>query len=563
MDRVPRHVPLIACAFAAAWLAAPACGHTRLDTVGGPDGGPGDAGDGGDGGGPDAGPDAGGEPDAGTDAGSDAGPDAGPWITTRAILHLHSPISHDACDGHSKHTGDLAGRDQECLQQLFDALCADKIDVAFVTDHPAYLREQTFEDALLYRAGHGQTLLDRAGNPVASADAGAVTDRVDCGGGRSVLIATGWEGTHTLPLGLERKLDDPLYGVATTGADPLADQQALLAGLHDAGAVYFTAHSEEPDLPASRLVELRTDGMEWYNPHGNFKHVFGQDGSSVGGGVDPAALADGLKALRHLEPFLAGSSAQADLVLLDLLAAGFPEAGYDKVHAVIGQRRIATGLGSDVHQNVSVKPLCKGAVAMALCQAVASASPNLLTELAAGGTLVMSDGGRIDSFARIMRWLNNRVLVHEVSMPAVRDALGAGRSYGLFAVFGEPGDFAVWAETSAGRLELGGEGPAAGAVLRARLPDAPAPELGAQWTAQEAALAGLHAVLFRTTAAGKEIAAEWTAFGATVELPITAPGAYTLEVRIVPRHLAGQLGAARALADVEYRWILPNPIFLR
>ena len=176
---------------------------------------------------------------------------------------------------------------------------------------------------------------------------------------------------------------------------------------------------------------------------------------------------------------------------------------------------------------------------------------------------MLSDGARLDSFARILRWLNNRVLVHEVSMPAVRDALGAGRSYGLFAVFGEPGAFAVWAETRAGRLELGGEGPAAGAVLRARLPDLPAPELGAQWTPAEAALAGLRAVLYRTTAAGKEIAAEWTTFGATVELPITAPGAYTLEVRIVPKHLQRQLSSARALADVEYRWILPNPIFLR
>ena len=544
--------------FAAVFLLA-ACGRRAEIGLSPADAGEDAGSDAGADAGADAGFDAG--ADAGSDAGSPAGPDSGPWSTARAILHLHSPLSHDACDGHSDLVGTLAARDQSCLQQLFDALCADKIDVAFVTDHPSYVRDQTFEDALLFQGHAGQALLDRTGAPVPPGAQGATTDRVSCPGGRSVLVATGWEGTHTLPLGLEQKLADPMYSVATTGDAPLADQQALLAAIHDAKGIYFTAHSEEPDLPASRLVELKTDGMEWYNPHGNFKHLLGQD--QVGGGIDYTQLPTILGSLKGLEPFLAGSSGQADLILLDLLQAGFPEQGYDKVHEVIGQRRIATGLGSDVHQNVSVKPLCKGAVAMAACKAVAGAYPNLLTELAAGGQLVLSDGVRLDSFARIMRWLNNRVLVHEVSMPAVRDALGAGRSYGLFAVFGEPGGYAVWADTSAGRLELGGEGPAAGAVLHARLPDLPVPELGAQWTPAEAALAQLHVILFRTTAAGKVVAGEWTQFGAQVDVPAPGPGAYTFEVRLTPKHLAAGLGPASKLAEGEYRWILPNPVFLR
>jgi hypothetical protein len=46
-------------------------------------------------------------------------------------------------------------------------------------------------------------------------------------------------------------------------------------------------------------------------------------------------------------------------------------------------------------------------------------------------------------------------------------------------------------------------------------------------------------------------------------VPAAGPGAYTFEVRLVPKHLAAALGPARELADSEYRWILPNPVFLR
>src|SRR6476659_244901 len=55
------------------------------------------------------------------------------FTTARGIVHLHSPYSHDACDGMPR---DAAGTPNEpCLQHLRAALCTDKIDFAALTDH--------------------------------------------------------------------------------------------------------------------------------------------------------------------------------------------------------------------------------------------------------------------------------------------------------------------------------------------------------------------------------------------------------------------------------------------
>lgn len=549
----PRALPSLLLAALLVPVLAGACGRSLVEALDPSDAGPDASADAG------VGPDAG--PDAGADAGADAGPDAGatPALRpARVIAHLHSPLSHDACDGHSDHAGPLSSRDQACLQQLEDALCQGRIDVAFLTDHPSYVGEQVFEDALLSRAGRGEQLLaGDAGTPVANL--------LPCPDGRRVAVATGVEATHTMPLGLERKL--PRYSVSTVDATPLADLQQAADEIHAAGGLYFIAHSEEPDLSAATLRQVRTDGMEWYNPHGNFKHLYGGDGDSVGAGYDLSKLGALIDTLKGLEPFLAGGSAQADLVFLELLAGGFPEAGVQKVHDVLGGRRVTAVLGSDVHQNVSIQPLCKGAAAQAACQAAAGAWPNLLTALAAGGQITLSDGARLDSFARILRWQNNRVLVPEPTLAAVKEGLKAGRVWSVFAALGEPGPFSFWAEQLPGpgvRIELGGEAVAGATTLRVRLPDAPAPELGASWSAAEAATAVVRTVLWRTTATGKEKAAEWTGTGREEAFAAAAAGAYTVEVWITPRHLEAALGAkARGLAAKEFRWVMSNAIYVR
>jgi hypothetical protein len=501
--------------------------------------------------GTDAGTDAGSE--AGSDAGSDGGADAGvTYSISRVALHVHSAISHDACDHHGTDGGPLATLDQDCLDQLEAALCASRIDVAFLTDHPRYMDDKSLPDDLLLR-GRGEI-------PITDGQGNVTGMRLACG----AQLSAGWEGTHTMPLGLVRlPSDDAAYGTHVDVNTTLAAEQAMVAAVHDAGGIVWTAHSEAPDISASNLQQLQTDGMEWYNVHGNFIALLGGQGDLVGGTFDLGSIGQLVDALKGLEPFLKGGHGAADLAYLPLLRAHFPEVGLQKWHQVLGARRVSAALGNDVHQNVSVKPLCKGALAMAACQVAAAAYPNVLTSLAAGGQLLLSDGERIDSYARVLRWLNNRALVKSPGIDGAREAMAHGRAYGVFAVLGEPGPVAFQARTASGDvLEMGDEGAAQGATLLVRLPDPPAPELGPRWTAADAARAQLHTLLWRTTAGGPELAAEWWQNSTRVEFAAPGPGHYSVEMRIVPRHLDG-LGASLALVGSEYRWVLMNAIELR
>src|SRR5688572_21470322 len=51
----------------------------------------------------------------------------------RGIIHLHSPYSHDACDGVPRNKD--GSINAECLQDLKAALCATRMSYAALTDH--------------------------------------------------------------------------------------------------------------------------------------------------------------------------------------------------------------------------------------------------------------------------------------------------------------------------------------------------------------------------------------------------------------------------------------------
>ncbi len=362
---------------------------------------------------------------SGGEASTGAPQEPDPWTVRRGIMHLHSPYSHDACDG----AGLMDGvPNPGCLADLRAALCDTGLDFALLTDHPAHMQEHPFEQVLLYSEADGDEL-------VMTRDM-AVANRLRCPDDRRVLLAAGYESTHTMPLGLHHHVDAKLYG-GLTDAVPEAEAKALVEGLKAGGAVVAMAHSEEDDLSAARIVEVGLDAMEWYNPHGNFKTVLGGDSISA----DPAQL---LELLQGLLPFMAGSKSGAhpDLVYLRLLPS-WPVEGFKKWREVQRSRAVTGILGSDVHQNVAVAPICDNPnpVLQTACVAAAQAVlPEALAGLVTGGTIDMSDGGRLDSFARILRWLENRVLTEAgpVTLAQLQDALRAGHNYGLFSVFGEP-----------------------------------------------------------------------------------------------------------------------------
>ena len=487
----------------------------------------------------------------GTETGGDtttgAPIDPDPWALRRGIMHLHSPYSHDACDG----AGLMNGvPNAPCLADLRAALCATGQDFAFLTDHPAHMQEHPFDRVLLYSQSAGDEL-------VMTRDA-ALSNRMRCADDRRVLVSAGYEATHTLPLGLHHHVDAKLYA-GLTNEVPIEEAKALVAGLKAGGAVVAMAHSEEADLSAGRIVEVGLEAMEWYNPHGNFKTVLGGDSISA----DPAGLLD---LLQGLLPFMAGSDSGAhpDLVYLRLLPS-WPVEGFKKWREVQRSAAVTGILGSDVHQNVAVDPLCVNAnpVLQAACVAAAQAIlPEALAGLVTGGTIDMSDGQRLDSFARIMRWLENRVLTEPgpLTLAMLQDAVRAGHTYGLFSVFGEPEGLRYVGHAGGEKLLWIGDAAAGPVTLELRAPLRPAALGGAQWSPAEGDKAEIRSELWRTDAEGSVKVDEAAGLGAKLERVAAEPGAYHVEVYIRPQHLRAALGTEQALADGEYLWLITNPI---
>ncbi len=59
--------------------------------------------------------------------------------TVRGPIHIHSPYSHDACDGHGFADGQL---DQACLDDFRHGICTTHQDFVMLTDHANFFAQQ-------------------------------------------------------------------------------------------------------------------------------------------------------------------------------------------------------------------------------------------------------------------------------------------------------------------------------------------------------------------------------------------------------------------------------------
>jgi hypothetical protein len=179
------------------------------------------------------------------------------WQLRRGIIHIHSPYSHDACDGEPFTDG---VRNEECFLQLRQALCDNAQDFAFLTDHASTFADHEYPEVLLYAAG--DTLIERGGIPVAN--------RIPCGDGRDVIIAAGTE-QGSMPIGLEHHVGDTPADRHTAYDDVTP---AGIEALEAAGAVALVAHTEGWEVDT--LLGLPLDGIEIYNLHQNMIDGFGE-----------------------------------------------------------------------------------------------------------------------------------------------------------------------------------------------------------------------------------------------------------------------------------------------
>ncbi len=330
----------------------------------------------------------------------------------RGIVHLHSPYSHDACDGNPR---DASGAPNEpCLADLRAALCTTRIDFAALTDHDASMADEDFTTLFSMR-GTDQAVRNAAGEQIAS--------RIACADGHEVMVTIGGEN-DLMPIMLDRHVPgtDAERHTTYNGNDATA-----AAAFRAAGGLVWVAHTESKSVDVLRAIAV--DGIEVYNLHANIDPRIREEylGLPSAGALSAAAeFADTNPG--HPEP---------DLAMLAFLAPNLP--AITKWNQLLGEGlHVAATAGSDAHQN---------------------AIP-----------IMFADGERGDSYRRVMRWFGNIVLVANPRDPVqIEAALAAGRMFAVFEMLGTPEGLDVRASDAAGTYELGADVPR-GARLTVDLP---------------------------------------------------------------------------------------------
>lgn len=310
----------------------------------------------------------------------------------RGIIHLHSPYSHDACDGDPMPDGVPR---EDCLADLRAGLCADAIDFAFLTDHPAEAAYQPYADLLLDRED--------------DEDVDGVGKYLHCPTGTRTLWMPGIED-ELMPVGLDRHVsEDPEENDRIYNG---SDQESFDAEIA-AGALVLQAHTEGKDLDTLLArQQMGLTGVEIFNLHAM---------------VDPTKREEdlGLDAFDWLDaisPWVTGTTdAEPDLVFLGFYQQ--QDVSLERWDALNAVAPTVGTAGTDAHEN---------------------ALPSL-----------MSDGERVDSYRRMMAWFSNILLVDGDRPADHQAALAAGRLFVAFEVLGTPADWDV----HYGDLEMGGTAP--------------------------------------------------------------------------------------------------------
>jgi hypothetical protein len=275
-----------------------------------------------------------------------------------------------------------------------------------------------------------------------------------------------------------------------------------------AGAAVLVAHTEQ--RVTADLERLQDDGLvgvEVFNLHEMFA-------------PDIRAEALGLDALgwvSDIAPFTApDGTAEPDLFVLGVLQAQPPS--LQRWDALLARGPMVGVAGTDAHQNVL--------------------------------PLDLRDGERGDSYRRMLRWFSN-VLWVDGPLPGrpmdpdhAQAAVAAGRSYVAFEVLGTPVGFDFSLIPAAGDpIEMGGAGP--GGTLVVGCPELH-PDAPRGLDAPEIAVRVLKDGVVWHEGCG--------------QIATDGPGAYRVEVDIVPYHLTPFLGDDPEPWLKPYPWIYGNPI---
>ncbi|MFM2153853.1 MAG: hypothetical protein RL199_2288, partial [Pseudomonadota bacterium] len=330
-----------------------------------------------------------------------------------------------------------------------------------------------------------------------------VASRLACPDGRRVLTLAGTE-SETMAVGLEAH-------VAPAG-ERSAVYNDVSATAIDAmkakGAVSLLQHTER--WTPEQIASLPVDGFEMFNLHA-------------------LTLREAVRASDLLNRVILKDEGlpAPDLALLGFLSE---DPRYLSTWGTVlarGARRVTT-LGTDCHRN-TFPPL-------------------------------MSDGERVDSYRRMMSWFSNHLLVKPKADGTfddrdLKEALRAGRLYGAFELVGTPEGFDARAETAGGVGELGSE---------VRLSDAPVIVASMPGVKNLDPKRGKPLLTLRLLKAKEGGWDEVASGDRDLRFAPTSPGAYRVEVRMVPRHLREDLNDdADVVLARDLVWIYANPFYVR
>jgi hypothetical protein len=365
----------------------------------------------------------------GGDAGDDDAPYVPPWqpglpasiemgarrglTPQRGIIHLHSPYSHDACDGEPRPGG---VPDEECLSHLRAALCTTRMDYAALTDHDDTMADEAFETLFNMRGGD---------EPVMNGQGAQIASRLACADAHRVLVMVGGEN-DLMPIMLDRHVT--AADVTERHAIYNGDDPATAQAFRDAGGLVWMPHAESRTVDHIRTIA--PDGMEVYQLHANIDPDIRMDHLGLPGYTAIAAVAEFADT--------APTAPEPDLAVISFLSPNQP--ALDRWDQLLGEGlRIVGSGGTDAHENSL--------------------------------PIMLRDGERGDSYRRMLRWFSNVVLTDTPGeAAAIERDLAAGQAFLAFEIFGTPVGFDAHA-TGGATAELGGEVLAtAGATLEVTLP---------------------------------------------------------------------------------------------
>ncbi|MFT3700463.1 MAG: hypothetical protein QM831_45385 [Kofleriaceae bacterium] len=406
---------------------------------------------------------------------------------------------------HSPYSHDACDNNPRAADGTPNEPCLQDLRAALCTDQIDYA-DLTDHDASMADEDWPTLFSPRTGDVAVMNAAGEqVGSRMTCQDGHVVTFTVGGEN-DLMPIMLHHHPD----------AASVQERHDIYNGLdvptetkfRDAGGLVWIAHTEQHDI--DQLRTLIPDGVELYNLHANIA----PDIRETYLGLDPSGAISAAVQFADTQP----GHPEPDLALLSFISPSQPALTRWQQLLADGKHIPATA-GSDAHQN---------------------ALPVLL-----------ADGERGDSYRRVLRWFSNVVLVQDkTDIASVEAAIQKGRMFAVFEMMGTPVGFDVHANDT---IEMGDTTTVGGTLsvtlptVRNLDPSLPKPEIKAN--------------VIRVDAGGPTTVVSSTE--PTISVPLDQPGAYRVEITIIPHHLGPYLASlGTAYADVELPWIYANPIYV-